>query len=230
MPLQKATNSDSLMTQYEMHAIEALGLLKFDFLGLSNLTILQERRRPHQGPPRDRHRPRQHPARRREDVRAPEHGRDDRHLPARVGGHAALRPRAPPDVGLRPRRHGRALPPRADGQHPGLHPAEARPGAGDVPAPAARAVPRADVRDLRLPGGHHGRGHGPRRLHGSRGRHARLRDPEEEVDRPPGPEGEVRHPGGGARRAARASSTRSSRPSSRSSGTASTRPTPPAMA
>jgi len=41
MPLQKATNSDALMTQYEMHAIEALGLLKFDFLGLSNLTILR---------------------------------------------------------------------------------------------------------------------------------------------------------------------------------------------
>ncbi len=42
MPLQKATNSDALMTQYEMHAIEALGLLKFDFLGLSNLTILRK--------------------------------------------------------------------------------------------------------------------------------------------------------------------------------------------
>ncbi|MGP1674637.1 MAG: DNA polymerase III subunit alpha, partial [Candidatus Limnocylindrales bacterium] len=42
MPLQKATNSDGLMTQYEMHGIEALGLLKFDFLGLSNLTILRQ--------------------------------------------------------------------------------------------------------------------------------------------------------------------------------------------
>ncbi|MHB8398723.1 MAG: DNA polymerase III subunit alpha [Candidatus Limnocylindrales bacterium] len=41
MPLQKATNSDGLMTQYEMHGVEALGLLKFDFLGLSNLTILR---------------------------------------------------------------------------------------------------------------------------------------------------------------------------------------------
>ena len=41
MPLQRATNSDAAMTQYEMHAIEALGLLKFDFLGLSNLTILR---------------------------------------------------------------------------------------------------------------------------------------------------------------------------------------------
>jgi DNA polymerase-3 subunit alpha len=29
------------MTQYEMHAVDALGLLKFDFLGLSNLTILR---------------------------------------------------------------------------------------------------------------------------------------------------------------------------------------------
>ncbi len=42
MPLQKATNSDALMTQYEMHAIESLGLLKFDFLGLANLTILRK--------------------------------------------------------------------------------------------------------------------------------------------------------------------------------------------
>jgi DNA polymerase-3 subunit alpha len=41
MPLQKATNSDAMMTQYEMHGIESLGLLKFDFLGLSNLTILR---------------------------------------------------------------------------------------------------------------------------------------------------------------------------------------------
>ena len=42
MPLQRATNSDAVMTQYEMHAVEALGLLKFDFLGLSNLTILRQ--------------------------------------------------------------------------------------------------------------------------------------------------------------------------------------------
>ncbi len=42
MPLQRATNSDALMTQFEMHGIEALGLLKFDFLGLSNLTILRK--------------------------------------------------------------------------------------------------------------------------------------------------------------------------------------------
>jgi len=42
MPLQRATNSDATMTQCEMHGVEALGLLKFDFLGLSNLTILRQ--------------------------------------------------------------------------------------------------------------------------------------------------------------------------------------------
>jgi DNA polymerase-3 subunit alpha len=41
-PLQRATKGDvSTNTQYEMHAIEDLGLLKMDFLGLSNLTILK---------------------------------------------------------------------------------------------------------------------------------------------------------------------------------------------
>jgi DNA polymerase III subunit alpha len=42
MPLQRATDGRTTMTQFEMHACEALGLLKFDFLGLINLTILAE--------------------------------------------------------------------------------------------------------------------------------------------------------------------------------------------
>lgn len=41
-PLQKAVRGEiSWQTQYEMHAIEDLGLLKMDFLGLSNLTIIK---------------------------------------------------------------------------------------------------------------------------------------------------------------------------------------------
>ena len=41
-PLQEATKGDiSTVTQYSMNPIEHLGLLKFDFLGLSNLTIIQ---------------------------------------------------------------------------------------------------------------------------------------------------------------------------------------------
>lgn len=49
IPLQKGQNSqspsnkniDPIITQYEMHSIESLGLLKMDFLGLANLTIIE---------------------------------------------------------------------------------------------------------------------------------------------------------------------------------------------
>lgn len=42
VPIQYASTSDkSLVSQYSLHPIEDLGLLKMDFLGLSNLTIIQ---------------------------------------------------------------------------------------------------------------------------------------------------------------------------------------------
>jgi len=41
-PRQRASHNDeTIVTQYEMHAIEDLGLLKMDFLGLKNLTIIE---------------------------------------------------------------------------------------------------------------------------------------------------------------------------------------------
>ncbi len=40
VPLQKATKGDLVMTQFDMNAVEKIGLLKMDFLGLANLTIL----------------------------------------------------------------------------------------------------------------------------------------------------------------------------------------------
>jgi len=43
VPLQHPTqNEQNIVTQYEMHAIEDLGLLKMDFLGLKNLTIIED--------------------------------------------------------------------------------------------------------------------------------------------------------------------------------------------
>jgi len=43
VPLQKAPQgNDSVITQFEMHAVEDLGLLKMDFLGLKNLTIIEK--------------------------------------------------------------------------------------------------------------------------------------------------------------------------------------------
>ncbi len=42
-PLQRAPQDESrIITQYEMHSVEDLGLLKVDFLGLKNLTIIEE--------------------------------------------------------------------------------------------------------------------------------------------------------------------------------------------
>jgi DNA polymerase-3 subunit alpha len=43
VPLQHPTQDDeTIVTQYEMHAIEDIGLLKMDFLGLKNLTIIED--------------------------------------------------------------------------------------------------------------------------------------------------------------------------------------------
>src|SRR5579864_2995316 len=40
VPLQRATKGDLVMTQFDMNSVAAIGLLKMDFLGLTNLTIL----------------------------------------------------------------------------------------------------------------------------------------------------------------------------------------------
>jgi DNA polymerase-3 subunit alpha len=40
VPLQRATRGDLVMTQFDMDAVERIGLLKMDFLGLSYLSIL----------------------------------------------------------------------------------------------------------------------------------------------------------------------------------------------
>lgn len=41
VPVQKETKGEKIITQVEGHNIEYLGLMKFDFLGLSNLTVIQ---------------------------------------------------------------------------------------------------------------------------------------------------------------------------------------------
>ncbi|MBU3943023.1 DNA polymerase III subunit alpha, partial [Patescibacteria group bacterium] len=44
IPLQKSSSQDkeNIVTQYEMHSVESMGLLKMDFLGLKNLTIIED--------------------------------------------------------------------------------------------------------------------------------------------------------------------------------------------
>ncbi len=45
LPLYKAPNEEAVTTQYDMGAIKRLGLLKFDFLGLKTLTIINKAER-----------------------------------------------------------------------------------------------------------------------------------------------------------------------------------------
>ena len=40
VPLQREPNGEKIITQYDMHAVEDVGLLKMDFLGIKNLAIL----------------------------------------------------------------------------------------------------------------------------------------------------------------------------------------------
>ena len=40
MPIQQKGSNAEIVTQYEMHTVEQLGLLKMDFLGLRNLSIV----------------------------------------------------------------------------------------------------------------------------------------------------------------------------------------------
>ncbi len=41
LPLQRDTSENRIVTQFEMHDVESLGLLKVDLLGLANLTIIE---------------------------------------------------------------------------------------------------------------------------------------------------------------------------------------------
>ena len=42
VPIQQKGEGEPIITQYEMHAVEALGLLKMDFLGLRNIDVIDD--------------------------------------------------------------------------------------------------------------------------------------------------------------------------------------------
>ena len=126
VPLVKLGDGD-VNTQYDMNVVERVGLLKIDFLGLRNLTVMKaasdEIRRTTDAGLRSGDDPR----RRRAHLRDARPRRDAGRLPARVRRHEARLRRA---QALGPRRHhraGRALPARADGLDPAVHRQQARP-------------------------------------------------------------------------------------------------------
>ena len=125
VPMYRDPKSDMPVTQFNMKWVEQAGLVKFDFLGLKTLTVLQTAVRLLQAA-RHRARSRGDPARRQENLRAAVARRSGRHLPTGKSGHAprAARHAAGPLRGHH--RAGRALSARPDGEHPDLLRAQAR--------------------------------------------------------------------------------------------------------
>ena len=168
VPLYRDPRSALKVTQFNMKWVEQAGLVKFDFLGLKTLTVLDlavrlVRRR---GIEIDS---RRIPL---DDAKAYHAGarRDGRRVPGGKRGHAAGAGRHAARPLRGPHRARRPLPAGADGQHPDLLLAEARPGEGRIPPPEARADPDGDLRHHHLPGAGDADRARSRRLHARRGR------------------------------------------------------------
>ena len=169
VPIQQKGDGAEIVTQYEMYAIEDLGLLKMDFLGLRNLSIIErtleliESAGPVGRRPRPDRRHRQRAARRPGHLRVAALRPDDRGLPAGRFGDAGV----DPEPGARPvrgrHRPRRPLPPGP--MRPGCTrstPTARTAGGGGGPPPRHGADPGAQLRHHGVPGtGAPGRpGHG----------------------------------------------------------------------
>ena len=152
VPLYRDPKSSFPITQFNWKLVEAAGLVKFDFLGLKTLTVLQKAValiKRGRGVDIDLAKV---PLDDKQELRDAGAGRHGRRVPARRHGHA----REPQAAQARPHRghhrHGGAVSPRPHGQHPDLHQPQARRGAGRLPARHAGADPEGDLRRHRLPG------------------------------------------------------------------------------
>ena len=102
-----------IVTQYEMHGVEDLGLLKMDFLGLRNLSVIERAPRPDRGGHRGAARHRRRRPRRRADARDAAARRVGGRVPARGWRHAPDPARPGADELRRRGRPGGPLPARA---------------------------------------------------------------------------------------------------------------------
>ena len=228
VPLYRDPKSDMPVTQFNMKWVEQAGLVKFDFLGLKTLTVLQTavalvKRR---GIDIDlTHLPL-------DDKKTYDllgAGGSGRRVPTGKCGHAARAARHAARPLRGHHRAGRALPPRSDGEHPDLLRAQARHGEAGLHPPQARIRPERDLRRHRLSGtGDAGRAD-PGRLHARPGRSLAPRHGQEDQE---GDAGAARAFSSRARSRTASSATRptpSSICSSVSPNTASTRATPRLM-
>ena len=160
VPLQQKGADQEVVTQFSMTNVEALGLLKMDFLGLRNLDVIDKAVELIGGGLDIGEIAMDDPATyemlRRADA--------DGGLPVRVVGHARRAPRRQADAVRGPDRARRPLPARADAEHPALRGAQERQGARDVHRRAPEAHHRHDLRHHRLPGADDGDRQGGGRL------------------------------------------------------------------
>ena len=182
VPLYRDPRSGMKVTQFNMKWVEQAGLVKFDFLGLKTLTVLDiavrlVRRR---GIELDL-------------SRIPLDDAKSYEMLARgetvgvfqvesAGMRRAL-------VDMQPDRFEDLIAlvalyrPGPDGEYPDLLRAQARARAGRVPPPGAEADPRGDLRHHHLPGAGAADRQGPRRLYARRGRSAPPRHGQEDQGR-----------------------------------------------
>ena len=171
LPLQQKGADSELVTQYPMGDVEALGLLKMDFLGPAQPRCDRRGRAHHPRVGRDRSgRPLGPAAGRPAHLRHAGARRHPRRLPVRVERHARRAAAGQADRVRGSDRARRALPPGPDGQHPGLRQAQERPRAGHLPRSAARADPEHHAGRLHLPGAGDADRQGPGRIQPRRGR------------------------------------------------------------
>ena len=154
VPLQHVQNKEEVITQWAMGDVERAGLLKMDFLGLRNLTILSKVVELIEQTTGQTDRSLPVPAGRPGDVRPALPRRDEGRVP--VGKRRHPRPLAADEARPFPRhhRHQRPLSSRPAGRRHGrrLHPGEARPQAGRVQASGDEGSPGGDPRRDGLPG------------------------------------------------------------------------------
>ena len=154
VPLQRVQGKEEVITQWAMGDVERAGLLKMDFLGLRNLTILSKAVELIRADHRARSRSPSVPARRSRNVRPALPRRDEGDLSARKRRHS--RSAAADEAGSFPRHHRHERPvssrPARRGHGRRLHPGQARPQAGRVQAPGDEGHPGRDPRRDGLPG------------------------------------------------------------------------------
>ena len=209
-PLYSADGSTATVSQFDKDDVEKAGLVKFDFLGLTTLTIIAESERHIRamGAPGLRHPG--DPARRSRGLQGVLLGQHRRDLPVRIARHARPHHEGEARPAGGPHRAERALPAGPDGPDPRVHRTQARPPALGVPRPAAQGDPRPHLRRHDLPGARHDDRAGDRRLHARRRRPPAARHGQEEA-RGDGPAARDLPQGGDAsagwRRGRRASSS-----------------------